>query len=358
MARRFLKLNAVTAALQIGQRVNLMRRLIAAALAALVALVPVAATAQDHSFPTPGNASVGGAVDMFLNPSGNAIPVSAANPFPVTIISGGGGGGSVTQGTSPWVDNITQWASVTLGAATAWGTAPTGNVPGVNANILGPLGQQLPAASVPVVLPAAQITILTPPTTVTSRVVGNAGGVFDAIGQNVAAPANWLATGCQFFTTPTTLTNGNGSPCQMDNAGNLLVNLKTSLPAGSNIIGKAGIDQTTPGTTNNVTVGPVNSSPTNFSATTSGTPSTATTLLAASATHQKVVIKVEGAMAVCFSQFGTAVIGAAGTWCLKGASTANAGDGGSYVTPGGMSEPNAISMISTGTSILVTGWWQ
>jgi hypothetical protein len=81
--------------------------------------------------------------------------------------SGSGGGGSVTQGTTPWVDNITQWASVTLGAATAWGTAPTGNVPGVNANILGPLGQQLAAASVPVVLTAAQISTLTPPAAIT-----------------------------------------------------------------------------------------------------------------------------------------------------------------------------------------------
>jgi len=49
---------------------------------------------------------------------------------------GGGGGGSVTQGTVPWVDDITQWANTVLGAATAWGTAPSGNVPGVNANVL------------------------------------------------------------------------------------------------------------------------------------------------------------------------------------------------------------------------------
>jgi hypothetical protein len=277
-----------------------MRRLIVAAIAGLLALSLLPARAQDHSFPTPGNATVGGAVDMFLNPSGNAIPTSAANPFPVTIISGGSGGGSVTQGTSPWVDNITQWASVTLGAATGWGVAPTGNVPGVNANVLASV---LPTGA------ATQATLA----------------------------AILAAQG--------------GAPAQQTGA-------TVGIVAGSAIIGKAGIDQTTPGTTNNVTVGPVNSSPTNFSAATSGTPSTATTLLAASATHQKVVIKVEGATAVCFSQFGTAVIGAAGTWCLKGASTANAGDGGSYVTPGGMSEPNAISMISTGTSILVTGWWQ
>lgn len=43
-----------------------------------------------------------------------------------TLCTAGGGGG----GTS----NITQWGSATLGAATAWGIAPTGNVPGVNAN--------------------------------------------------------------------------------------------------------------------------------------------------------------------------------------------------------------------------------
>ena len=55
----------------------------------------------------------------------------------------GGGGGSVTQGTVPWVDNITQIG----GAAFS-------------------LGQQLAAASLPVVLTAAQISTLTPLSTV------------------------------------------------------------------------------------------------------------------------------------------------------------------------------------------------
>ena len=96
-----------------------------------------------------------------------------SSTWPLQVSSSGGGGGSVTQGTTPWVDNITQWASVSLGAATAWGTAPSGNVPGVNANILGPLGQQLSAASIPVVLPAAQITTLTPPTSVTANGAAN-----------------------------------------------------------------------------------------------------------------------------------------------------------------------------------------
>ena len=149
----------------------------------------------------------------------------------------------------------------------------------------------------------------------TVRNVGNAGGIFDAIGQNVAAPANWMQMGCQFNTSPTTITTTNGSPCQMDNAGNIKVNIaagassgavaqgsttsgqtggltqaavttaaptyttaqtsplslttagelrtfdsqvlaavNAATPAGTNIIGKVGIDQTTPGTTNGVQV--------------------------------------------------------------------------------------------------------
>ena len=59
----------------------------------------------------------------------------------------------------------------------------------------------------------------------TTRTVGNVGGVLDAIGQNVAAPANWLQTGCQFQTSPTTITATNGSPLQCNNAAQLLVSV-------------------------------------------------------------------------------------------------------------------------------------
>lgn len=112
----------------------------------------------------------------------NKIPVDTTHGLPVNCIlgcSGGGGGGSVTQGTSPWVDNITQWATTTLGAPTAWGIAPSGNVIGVNANILAPVGQALSAASIPVVLPAAQIianaTPGSPNTTTVLSVQGETG---------------------------------------------------------------------------------------------------------------------------------------------------------------------------------------
>src|ERR1700722_16884175 len=64
-----------------------MRKLFLAVLAVIALAWP--AHAQDHSFPTPGNATVGGAVIMCLNAQGQAEPATAAG----TCIGGGGGGG-------------------------------------------------------------------------------------------------------------------------------------------------------------------------------------------------------------------------------------------------------------------------
>jgi hypothetical protein len=87
-----------------------------------------------------------------------------------------------------------------------------------------------------------EIGTSTTPLVDTARVVGNTGAVMDAAGQNVSAPANWLQAGCQFNTSPTTITSGNGSPCQMDSAGNILVNVKTAtgLAQGSTTSGQTG----------------------------------------------------------------------------------------------------------------------
>jgi hypothetical protein len=75
-----------------------MRRLSTLLAVAFLLWAP-AAFAQDHSFPTPGNASVGGVVQMCLNSSGNAVPVSSgqctggttvALPTTPTIANGNG----------------------------------------------------------------------------------------------------------------------------------------------------------------------------------------------------------------------------------------------------------------------------
>lgn len=71
----------------------------------------------------------------------------------------------------------------------------------------------------------------------TVRVLGNAGAVVDAAGQNVAAPANWLGVGCQFFTSPTTLTNGNGTYLNCDTASNLFTRMNSWLGSTAPTVG-------------------------------------------------------------------------------------------------------------------------
>lgn len=53
---------------------------------------------------------------------------------------------------------------------------------------------------------------------------------------------------------PAPVSGTDGSSINGDGANNLRVNLETAIPAGTAIIGKMGIDQTTPGTTNGVQV--------------------------------------------------------------------------------------------------------
>lgn len=58
----------------------------------------------------------------------------------------------------------------------------------------------------------------------TVRLLGNIGAAMDFAGQNAAQPANSLLIGGEFNTSPTTITNGNASPLQLDVNGKLLVN--------------------------------------------------------------------------------------------------------------------------------------
>ncbi len=70
----------------------------------------------------------------FVVGSGGSPTVDTTGALCTNASGGGGGGGSVTQGTSPWVDNVTQWASGVLGAMAAYGTSPGAVlVPGMNA---------------------------------------------------------------------------------------------------------------------------------------------------------------------------------------------------------------------------------
>lgn len=183
--------------------------------------------------------------------------------------SGGGGGGNV---------NLTQ----ILGAAPSltnplWVSPATGATFPVSGTFWPyTLGQQVAASSVPIVLTAAQLTTLTPPAAITgfatqttlASILTNLGAPFQAGGsignttfaatqataaslnatvvpsslaawglavstQNGATPTNAQLAMAQFNTSPTTITTGNVSPLQIDNAGNLLVNIKAGASSGA-----------------------------------------------------------------------------------------------------------------------------
>jgi hypothetical protein len=81
-----------------------------------------------------------------------------------------------------------------------------------------------------------------------SRLLSSANAIGAA---NTLATTAFAVTG-QYNATPPTLTDTQSCGAQMDTAGNFKFNLATSVPAGTNVIGQVGIDQTTDGTTNKV----------------------------------------------------------------------------------------------------------
>ena len=78
--------------------------------------------------------------------------------------------------------------------------------------------------------------------------------------QNSATPTNGHLVMGQFNTSPTTITTGNISPLQMDNAGNLLVNIKAGAGSGGTAIADNSVFTT--GTTNETPIGCYNGTPT------------------------------------------------------------------------------------------------
>lgn len=135
--------------------------------------------------------------------------------------------GAVTQSGGPWTQNLTQVG----GAAIS-------------------LGQKTMAASLPVVLSSDQTAIPVTQSTspwVTSDLADGAG-----LSPGTAGTKSILIGGT-FSTALPTVTNGQQVAIQLDSSGRVLVgSIASALPAGTNILGKVGIDQTTPGTTNRV----------------------------------------------------------------------------------------------------------
>jgi|SRR5579859_2527885 len=202
--------------------------------------------------------------------SSTTLDIATGTGFPAgwsAGSSGGGGGGSVTQGTVPWV---------VAGQGTA-GT-PTGGVVSVQGVAS---GTAVPVSASSLPLPTGAATATNQTNTQGTVAVGTA-----ATNSNLG--------GCVYNSSSPLPSSGQGMAIQCDASGNQLVTINPNqtiamsgsvvasgsvgLNAGSNIIGKAGIDQTTPGTTNGVSVVGVNAATALAGAGATGTGSLRTTV--------------------------------------------------------------------------------
>lgn len=167
--------------------------------------------------------------------STTTLYVETGSGTPVTgNAASSGGGTSVTQGTTPWVDNVTQWASVALGAPSNYGTSPGAvAVMGVNAFITNsvavtgtfwqttqPVSGTFWQATQPVSGTFWQAT--QPISIASAQVVSGAfasgafasGAMVDLVAmQTPVAPGSATATkgillGCQYNSTPPVFTDG------------------------------------------------------------------------------------------------------------------------------------------------------
>src|SRR5208283_2712512 len=119
-----------------------------------VAGVQLGSTAVTNFGTAPAAAAVPGVnASLFVGTTGLTVTGTSLNAnvtnFPaVQVVTLSPPTLGVTQSTSPWVSNITQWATVTLSPPTAWGAAPSGTVIGVNAELF--VGNNAVSATTPV----------------------------------------------------------------------------------------------------------------------------------------------------------------------------------------------------------------
>lgn len=215
---------------------------------------------------------------------------------------GGGSGGSVTQGTSPWI----------VAGGGAAGTAASGvsTIQGI-------------ASMTPVQVSQATAANLN------ATVVGT--GTFAT---QAAQSGTWNVTNVSgTVSLPTGASTAANQATEIASLATIATNSGAAIPAGTNLIGKVGIDQTTPGTTNAV-------SATNF-------PTTAALGHGTAATALRVELPTDG----------TGVVGLAAGSATIGALTANqsvnlAQVGGTNTVNGGVAGSQSIGgTVATNVAI-------
>lgn len=158
-----------------------------------------------------------------------------------SIPAGANNIGSVNQGTSPWVDNITQFGGSNVVTGTGAGGSGIPRVTVSNdSNILATQSGtwNLNNISGTISLPTGAATAANQATEITD--LGNINTSIQntqgSVGAGIAATKSDL-TGLVFNTAAPAPTNGQQVALQGDASANLKVNLQTAIPAGTNTIG-------------------------------------------------------------------------------------------------------------------------
>ena len=136
--------------------------------------------------------------------------------------------------------------------------------------------------------------------------------------------------------------------------------LVVALPAGSNIIGKVGIDQTTPGTTNGVVqnAGPANVTATDCSGTIASGGAAQNAFTAQTTLHGFAIANIDTTEPLWISFTTTAAASGAGSYPLPAATATTFAGFGSFTAPPGFGLNHALSVIATTTSHKFTcTWW-
>jgi hypothetical protein len=181
-------------------------------------------------------------------------------PAPLTQDTTGKACTNAASGGGPLSANITQWNSGALGSPTAWGTAPSGNVIGVNAYILSPLGSQTSANSVAVTSSPGSILDLTTTgtpcptsTTATCRNADVDAAILAAISRGSTTPAAGTAYAIVTGGVPLNIITGPVNGCYVTNPTSAT---DQNIATAENIYLNPVTAATTTGNGTNVTIAP------------------------------------------------------------------------------------------------------
>jgi hypothetical protein len=173
-------------------------------------------------------------------------------------------------------------------------------------------------------------------------------------GQWVNVKASVLPTGAATQTTLAAILAAQGAaPAQQTGA-------TVGVVAGSAIIGKVGIDQTTPGTTNGIVqnAGPSNVTATDCSGTITSGGGAQNAFTAQTTLHGFTIANIDATEPLWISFTTTAAASGAGSYPLPAATATTFAGFGSFTAPPGFGLNHALSVIAATTSHKFTcTWW-